>query len=713
MFDIFKNYRKLKDEWYHTPMNIKHVFFIIISASVVLLWACAPKQPLPPPPEPEAPPELERIDDENVFREAEVSYSVQWFEDALLKYDAYVQHQPDGVHADMAFKRIGDIYFLMGDVESARNAYKTLLEKFPQSPQMPGAMIAMLETYAREEKYEEVIRYSFEIPDRHLTQEQRLRKETMTGDAYLAMGSPMDAFYFYSLVYEQSPVLAKYQTLQKLKGVLPHLNTVNTIYLLDRLKDKVLRGYLLYHMALLNLETSRTDDAIAALSELVNRHPEHEQAEQAKMLILEIFSESISSPHSIGCLLPLTGPYKTYGDKALQGIELALNEYHRVNREKPVHFIVKDTASDPFQAVQAVRELDEANVSAIIGPIISGEPAAMEAQSRGIPIILFTQKDNVTRIGDFVFRNFITPRMQIEPLVAYAVKEMGFKRFAILYPDENYGNTYMNLFWDEVLHLGGAVVGVESYDPMDTDFAEPIKKLVGLYYEVPKELEIDFEFIPEGEENPDPMARTGSHVFAFLPHEIATLPELFFWGFTQPLGPLADDAAQGRKRDDIFEPIVDFEALFIPDAAKKAGLISPQLAYIDIEDVVLMGTNLWHSRQLISMSQDYIQGAVLTDGFFPESGDPKVRDFLKKFQATFDEKPGFIQAVAYDSAQILLQTLTSPRIRFKSHLKDELLNLVDFPGVTGSTSFDYKGDAIRSPYILRIKGRSFQALKTP
>jgi ABC-type branched-subunit amino acid transport system substrate-binding protein len=694
-------------------MNIKQVFLTIIIASVVPLWACAPKHPLPPPLEPEAPPELETMDDENLFLEAEISYAAQWFEDALLKYGAYLQHQPDGVHADVAFKRMGDIYFLMGDVESARNAYNTLLEKFPQSPQVPEAMLAMMETYAREGKYEEVIRYSFEIPDRLLTQEQLLRKETMTGDAYLAMGSPMDAFYFYSLVYEQSPLLTKDQTLQKLKGVLPHLSTVNTIYLLDRFKDKVLRGYLLYHLGLLNLESGRTDDAIAALSELANRHPEHEQAEQAKMLIREIFSESISSPHSIGCLLPLSGPYKTYGDKALQGIELALNEYHRANREKPVHIIVKDTASDPFQAVQAVRELDEANVSAIIGPIISAEPAAMEAQSRGIPIVLFTQKDDVTRIGDFVFRNFITPRMQIEPLVAYTLKEMGFKRFAILYPDENYGKTYMNLFWDEVLHLGGAVVGAESYDPTDTDFAKPIKKLVGLYYEVPKELQIDFEFIPEDEENPDPLARTSPHMFAFLPHEIATMPELFFWGFSQPLGPLADDTDQARKRDDIFEPIVDFDALFIPDAAKKAGLISPQLAYIDIEDVVLMGTNLWHSRQLISMSQDYIQGAVLTDGFFPESGGPKVKDFLKKFKTTFDEKPGFIEAVAYDSAKILLQALASPRIRFKSHLKDELLNLVDFPGVTGSTSFDYKGDAIRSPYILQIKGRSFQALKTP
>ncbi|MFC1877414.1 penicillin-binding protein activator [Thermodesulfobacteriota bacterium] len=692
-------------------MKIRHVLLII--ASTALVWACAPKKPLPPLLEPTVPPMVETIDYGTMFLEAEALFAQQSFEDALIKYGFYIQYQPDGVHADTALKRMGDIHVQLGAYESAGNAYRTLLERHPQSPLAPNTMIAMLDTYAREGKYEDLIRYSFEIPDRQLTPEERLKKETMTGDAYLAMDSPVDAFYFYSLVYNESPPLLKDQTLQKLKEVLPHLNTINTIYLLDRLEDGVLRGHLLYYLGLLSLETGRTDDAIAALSELVNKHPVHEQTGQAKALIREIFSESISSPHSIGCLLPLSGPYKTYGYKALQGIELALNEYHRANIEKPIHFIVKDTASDPFQAVQAVRELDEANVSAIIGPIISAEPAAMEAQSRGIPIILFTQKDDITQIGEFVFRNFITPRMQIDPLAVYAIKKMGLKRFAILYPDENYGNTYMNLFWDEVLSLGGAVVGVESYDPMDTDFAKPIKKLVGLYYQVPKELEIDFAFTPEEEVSPDPMAKTTTDMFAFMPQETKTIPELFFWGFPQPLGPVADDVARGRKRDDALEPIVDFDALFIPDAAKKAGLITPQLAYSDIEDVVLMGTNLWHSQQLISMSRDYIQGAVLTDGFFAESKDPKVRVFLKDFQNTFDEKPGFIQAVAYDSTKILLHTLVNPRIRFKSHLKDELLNLVDFPGVTGSTSFDYKGDAIRNPYILQVKGRSFKTLQNP
>jgi len=679
-----------------------------------LLWSCAPKLPLPPLLEPSPPPsKLAPLDYQQVFMQAEELFALERLEQALTQYSIYVNNQSTGPYADKARYRMGGIFFQLGDFQSARDSFNALVMQHPDSPLATDAMIAILETYIPEDDFDGLIRYSFEIPDRQLSQDQLLRKESLLGDAYLAMGSPVDAFYFYSLVYNQSAGIRKDAALRKLREVLPFLNTINTTHLLDRLKDDALRGYLLHHLGLMTLDSGRTDDALNALSELVSKHPGHELVDQAKALIKEIFSESITSPHTIGCLLPLSGPYRTYGYRALQGIELAVNEYHRDNAENPIRIIVKDTASDPFQAVEAVKQLDQANVSTIIGPIITSEPAAMEAQSRGIPILLFTQKEDVTQIGEFVFRNFITPHMQTKAISAFAVNQMNLKRFVILYPDENYGNTYMNLFWNEVVDLGGKIVGVESYDPMDTDFASPVKKLVGLYYTIPEALKIEFEFRLVEDVETDPLARVGNGLFDFIPDQIRQVPELYFWGFPQVIGPLSDGATKGRNREDEREPIVDFDALFIPDAAKKAGLIIPQLAYYDIEDVVLIGTNLWHSKHLINMSSDYIQNAILTDGFFAESNRSEIKLFTDKFKSIYNEPPGFIQAVAYDSTRILLRALLNPHIRFKSHLKDELLSLVDFKGVTGSTSFNYKGDAIKMPFILQVRSGKFRAIQTP
>ena len=55
---------------------------------------------------------------------------------------------------------------------------------------------------------------------------------------------------------------------------------------------------------------------------------------------------------------------------------------------------------------------------------------------------------------------------------------------------------------------------------------------------------------------------------------------------------------------------MDFEALLVPDAPKLLGLVIPQLAYYDIVNTTLLGTNLWYSDKLLKDAGEYAQGAV-------------------------------------------------------------------------------------------------------
>jgi ABC-type branched-subunit amino acid transport system substrate-binding protein len=309
-----------------------------------------------------------------------------------------------------------------------------------------------------------------------------------------------------------------------------------------------------------------------------------------------------------------------------------------------------------------MQELIDERVAAIVGPIVTAELAAYEAQENRIPIITLTQKDQITSIGDYVFRNFITPEMQVKAIADYTTTSLGLNRFAILYPDENYGITFMNLFWDELIEKGGKVVGLESYNPAHTDFADPIRKLVGLYYKIPDDLR-EADDLSSGENN-------------------------YQGDYERQLDQNNADENRAQNKKDEPEPFVDFDAIFIPDAPKTAGLIIPQLAFYDVKDVYLIGTNLWHSEVLIKMATQYVQGAIMPDGFFTESASPVVQDFVKVFEDTYEETPGFIEAVVYDSAMMMFGVLIQPDLRFKSELKDGLLNLANFSGVTGPTNFD-------------------------
>jgi ABC-type branched-subunit amino acid transport system substrate-binding protein len=152
---------------------------------------------------------------------------------------------------------------------------------------------------------------------------------------------------------------------------------------------------------------------------------------------------------------------------------------------------------------------------------------------------------------------------------------------------------------------------------------------------------------------------------------------------------------------------VDFDAIFIPDAPNKAGLILPQLAFYDVNEVTLMGTNLWSSETLIEMSRDYSQGAILPDGFYADSKSPATRQFVSAYQGTFDERPGYIEAVGYDTARLLLQLINRPDVRSRNELRDELLRVADFKGATGATAFDYNGDVHKPLFLIQVKGGRF------
>jgi ABC-type branched-subunit amino acid transport system substrate-binding protein len=678
-----------------------------------LLWACAPQKPLPTALEAEKPAEIKMPADQLLFESAEDSYVRKSYEAARDQYAAYLRQFPQGDAAALVLMRLGEIHTILKAYETAREAYRKLIDEHPEDALVSDAKVGILETYNGEGKFNEAIQYSFGIPDKTFTEGQLLRKETLLGDAFLAIGSWANAFYFYGQVYSRSTGPIKDHTLIKLKDLLPQLTRVQTTHLLSWLEDPVLRGHLLYQLGLLNIQDVRTEYAIEALNRLADEYPEHEQAEPAKALLVKIYQSSIQSPYTIACLLPLSGPYNIYGNRALNGIELAFGEYSRNHAQSPIRIVIKDTGSDPHQAMLAVQEIDQENAAAILGPIITAESAAYEAQSRGIPIILFTQKEDVTRIGNFVFRNFITPKMQVDALTEFALKKHGLNRFAILYPNDNYGKIFMNLFWDALLEAGGQVAGVESFDPEQTDFAEPIKKLVGLHYPIPEDLDMPFELLPERLDDTHSYLHAEAAFSAFFSEYYKNIPELFYHRHEKAYGPLAaENGLESPKRRES-EPIIDFEALFIPDAPKKAGLIIPQLAFYDIEKVLLIGTNLWHSGTLLEMSRQYVQGAVLPDGFFDKSSEPRVQAFTRAFERTFGTKPGFIEAVAYDSAGILFQVLSNTDIQFKSRLKDELLDLAAYPGVTGTTSFDYDGDALKKPYILKVQGNRFVEVQTP
>ncbi|MGE5258678.1 MAG: penicillin-binding protein activator [Hyphomicrobiales bacterium] len=638
-------------------------FLLVGVLAAMLCMACAPR------PKPELTPfPKSRAAADQLFQQAEKKFQASAFPEALALFQEYLFRYPDEPLAPAALMRIGSIHTQQGNSVQARKAYAQLISDYPSSSLRTEAMLENMNSLLRDGYHQEVVTQSAEALKLMSIPAQRARAFGLLGDAQAALGAQLKAVEAYTRAMKLASPNEQELLVPKLRSAILHLSPEEVQTLAQRGEDDLPMDYLLFQAGMLYAREGRSQDAIILLKAFRDRYPGHEYAERAARAIAEAEKGMPMERRVLGCLLPLTGAYQSIGQRALRGIELAVSLHNSLQGVPPVQVIVKDTASDAGQTMQALQELERENVSGVIGPLVHAEEVNREAQRMGMPIIAVTQKEGVIGVGDYVFRNFITPAAQMRSLADYAAGHLGITQAVILYPDETYGRTFMGLFRDEFQARGGQILAAVAYSPEATDFSASIKKLLRFSQEVPKEPK------PERKE------------------------------------PRESSSRRSRLEEKDTELVFEFQAIFIPDEPKKAGMLVPQLFYHDIKNVYLLGTNLWHSDSLIKLAEPYVQGAIMPDAFFAGSPEPPVKRFVAAFEETYQEKPGFMEAIAYDSAMILFDVVSRPGVHSRSEVAAALRSPAGFPGTTGLTRFDSTGDSDKVLHILEVRGKKFVGL---
>ncbi len=358
-----------------------------------------------------------------------------------------------------------------------------------------------------------------------------------------------------------------------------------------------------------------------------------------------------ASSTRLGVILPLSGRYAAFGEQALKGILLAADTFgttFELNKGLSLEIIVKDTKDDPLASERAVEELAaDKDVMGIIGPLLSvtAMGAARKAQELKLPIITLSQKQGLTGAGDYVFRNFLVPAEQAKAVADYAINKLNCIKFAILYPDSAYGIELANSFKEEIKKGNGIVAAEEQYKEGQTYFGKEVVRLFKI-----KETE----------------------------------------------------KKEGRRLLKTFETTVAVDALYIPDYFDIIGLIAPHLAYYNVKDVKLLGSNGWNSPKLVELAGKYVEGAVFTDGFFTGSKREAVSRFINDFKNLYGTEPGIIAAQAYDATRMMAEAILSGNGK-RDEARNYLANLKKFRGVTGDIAFDSNREAIKELFILSVR----------
>jgi ABC-type branched-subunit amino acid transport system substrate-binding protein len=352
-----------------------------------------------------------------------------------------------------------------------------------------------------------------------------------------------------------------------------------------------------------------------------------------------------------------------------------------------MRILIRDSVGRGDRAAEAVRELAaNGDVAAIVGPLVSDEceAAASEAEAAGVPLLALNSKEDLVSGRQQVFRLRTTPREEVEAVVSHAFETLGARRFAVLYPKDKYGLGLRALFWDAVLARGGQVVASAAFDPGSTDFADPIRRLVGYELLTPEEqakLEERKKLLERARRLPTAEARAAVEAAKAI-----TAPD----GSPLP-------------------PIVDFDALYIPASHEQIVLIAPQLAFHEVKGATLLGTSGWYSPDLVRLAREYVQKAVFPVHYFPGSATSFVQQFTRDYARAFESAPTEFSAQAFDAANVALLQLAHGADS-RDEVREGLRGLRAHPGASGVISISEDGNARKRPFLLSVQGKEFVQL---
>lgn len=611
---------------------------------------------------------------------------------------------PETTAGQDALYQAGILSFEEGDYVNARKALNELLFENPLHPNANDARLksglAALELKAYRDAFQTLTSLvdKLEGPDKQRAQEA-LAKAAAGAQAYSdALKISLKAVDSAASDDERAKALKSFEdvvetraTFLSIAEVWNDLNRAHPAWPL--LTFKLAKIY--YHLR----DWPRLDET---LKMLIADAPSSPYVPEAKQMLERIARRQVVKPKVVGVVVPLSGKYKGLGDAVMRGVNLAF-------KGSDIEVIVKDSQGDVNLAGKMVEELafDEGAI-AIIGPLLADDSrrAALVAEELQIPIVTLTRLQGITQIGPYVFRNMVTNEQQAEALADYAMGTLGYKSFAVLYPNIPFGVELSDEFWSAVEKRGGTIRGAESYDHDATTFTPEARSLVGRLYMSDR---------AEYNEKVREMREQG-----------------------------LDDFKRRKALEKIvkeLDPVIDFEALLLPDSWQRVSLVAPALAVEDIvtnacdkkdlekiqkatgksklKTVTLLGPSTWSSPknrqtqefELIERGGKFVMCSVYVDGFYENSKRAATKTFVDSFHDAYREfSPTLLDAIGFDTAQILKNVIDKGAPKTRTELRDRLAVVKGHEGATGTTRFDDDREAQKPLFLLSIEPKGIKEL---
>jgi branched-chain amino acid transport system substrate-binding protein len=188
----------------------------------------------------------------------------------------------------------------------------------------------------------------------------------------------------------------------------------------------------------------------------------------------------------IGLFAPLTGDWAEQGFHLKSAATLAVEEINHKGgvNGKPVELVIADTRGDNRECVLiAEKYVADPAIVAVVGEMSSScsmAAAPIFERANVTQISPTASAPKFTEMGKNMFRANTMQSQEGPANAQWAVKDLGAKKIATIYINNDFGVAGNKYFVEEAQRLGAQVVAQEGFTPGERDFTAILTRIKGL-----------------------------------------------------------------------------------------------------------------------------------------------------------------------------------------------------------------------------------------
>jgi branched-chain amino acid transport system substrate-binding protein len=186
---------------------------------------------------------------------------------------------------------------------------------------------------------------------------------------------------------------------------------------------------------------------------------------------------------TIGFIGPLTGDEGNIGENVKAAVEIAVAEVNEAGgiNGRTLEVIYEDGQCTGKAASNAANKLINVDkVPVILGGACSGETLSfteVAEETKTVVLSYCSSAPSITEAGDYIFRDYPSDAFQGEVAAGKVFTDLGKKKVAVLYANNDWGVGVKSIFIEKFEELGGVITIDEGYDQQSRDLRTQLTKV--------------------------------------------------------------------------------------------------------------------------------------------------------------------------------------------------------------------------------------------